>query len=619
MISESIYSTGWSAGWEPEKLLTVSEWADEYRILSSQSSAEPGRWRTDRTPYLREILDCFSSRSNVTRIGVMASAQVGKTSCIENAIGYVIDHNPCPIMVSQATIDLAELFSTQKVAPMLETCPTLKSKIKPAKSRDSGNKILLKEFPGGVLRLSGANSAASLRSFTCRYLLMDEIDAYPNDIEGEGDPLELADKRTTTFGSRKKLGFFSTPTVKGLSKIESLYLSGDQRRYFVPCPHCGNYDYMRWPNIHWEGRDADTAKLACEACGQLIEERYKTQMLMRGEWRPTAEGDGETRTYHISGLMSPLGWKSWAQIVKIFLRSKNDPSKLKTWVNTELGETWAEEGDEINTDLIRNRKETYPAEVPDGVLVLTAAVDVQGDRLESKIIGWGKNEESWLIAVTQIHGDPALDATWYSLDEFLWAGYAKQDGTVLNPAVTFIDSGGHHTDQVYKFCRSRVNKRVYAIKGASQSGKEIVGRPTTNNRYHAKLFMIGTETAKDMIFARLKIKSPGPGYMHFPDWTDDEYFEQMTSEKSVRKYVKGKGAVREYIKTRERNEALDLEVYNLAAFYSLGEAFRKNLNRQTVVVNAEIEEQKEQLPVKHEIKKPVVVVRGGGSWVNSWR
>lgn len=569
MSKKSPVCEEWIEGLRPDPDITVSEWADEFRFLPKKASAEPGRWRTMRTPYLREIMDCLSPQSRVERVVFMKGAQIGGTEIGFNWLGFIIHHCPGPVLMVQPTVEIAKRVSKQRLAPSIEETPVLRERVAEARSRDSGNTMFVKEFPGGLLILTGANSAVGLRSMPIRYLFLDEVDGYPGDVDGEGDPVSLAEKRTDTF-SRKKIFMVSTPKIKGLSRIESEYLTTDQRRYFVPCPHCGNMDWIRWPNIQWEEGRPETATLLCEACGSLIEERHKTWMIERGEWRPTAESDGSTAGFHLSSLYSPLGWKSWGKCAREFLKAKRDPSKLKTWVNTVLGETWEEEGDDIDMDSFKARLEDYPAEVPAGVGVLVASVDVQGDRLECKVKGYGAGEESWLIAYSQFHGDPGRQEVWNELDGFLRQEFVHQSGVKMKISAVGVDSGGLHTEQVYRFCKARTGRRIWALKGGSMRGKEVVGRPSDKNRYRTKLFLVGTDTAKDIVFSRMRIKTPGPGYMHLPAWVDDEYIEQLTSERAIRKYVKGRGTVREYVKTRERNEALDLEVYCLATLYTLG-------------------------------------------------
>jgi phage terminase large subunit GpA-like protein len=602
-------------------LLTVSQWADEHRMLSSEASAEPGQWRTARVPYMRAIMDALSPSDPTERIVVMKGAQLAGTEAILNALGYLIHLAPGPALLVQPTVEIAQRFSKQRLTPMIDATPALRERVKEARSRDSGNTILVKQFPGGIVIITGANSAAGLRSMPIRYLECDEVDEYPGDVEGQGEPISLAEKRTSTFSNRKVL-LVSTPTLKGLSRIEAEFTNSDQRRYSICCPFCGHWDWIRWPQIRWEEGHPQTAHLICVQCQGVIEERRKSELLASGQWRATAKGDGHTAGFHLSGLYSPLGWVSWERIVREFLKAdaaakRGDFTLLKTWVNTRLGETWEERGETVEPDTLLARAERYPAEVPTGVGVLVASVDVQGDRLEAQVMGFGAGEESWLIAWQQFPGDPASDRLWWELDRFLNQTFTHESGQSIAITCATVDSGGHHTEQVYRFCKTRLARRVFAIRGGSERGRPVVDRPTQNNRYRTPLFTLCVDTAKETIGARLKIKTPGPGYMHLPGWVDTEYVEQLTAEKKIHKYVKGKGSVPEWVKTRERNEALDLTVYSLAALYILGPTLLKGLAERAAQLALPVE------AVKAAAQKPAPAKPrpqwARPNWVNSWR
>ena len=573
-----LYTAAYQDGWRPEPRLTVSDWADAHRVLGNRAGNAPVHWRTETTPYLKEIMDALGPRSPGRRVVFMKGSQLGGTEAGNNWLGYVMHHSPGPILVVRPTVDEARRFSRQRLDPMIATTPVLHDLVTDSRSREGGNSLLIKEFPGGVLFLTGSNSATGVKSMPIRWLFCDEVDEYPGDVDGQGDPIALAEKRTTgpTY-SRRKIFLVSTPTVKGLSRIEREFLASDQRRYFVPCPHCGHMDWMRWENLRWDEGKPKTAKLACVSCGELIEERFKREMLAGGQWRPTAESSCETLGYHLSSLYSPLGWFPWSAAVSEFIAAKEDPMRLKNWVNQVLGETWEERGETVEPGSLLARAERYEAEVPHGVGVLVASVDVQGDRLECAVKGYGAGEESWLIAFNQFHGDPVREAVWHDLDQFLGQRFSHESGQKVPISCVAIDSGGHHSEQVYRFCKARVGRRVFAVRGGSEKGKPVVGRPTVNNRYRAKLFTLCVDTAKETVYSRLRIGAPGPGYCHMPEWIDEEYVEQLTAEKALWKWTKGRGTVREWIKTRERNEALDLEVYCLAALYMLGPMFVKAL------------------------------------------
>jgi phage terminase large subunit GpA-like protein len=574
MDGSQVYREAFLAGLTPDPDYTVSSWADNHRMLSQKASAEPGRWRTERTPYLREVMDELSPSSPSQRVVLMAGAQIGKSETGNNWLGFVIHHAPGPMLLVQPTVDTAKRFSKQRLAPMIEETGILKERIANNTSRDASNSMMAKEFQGGVLLITGANSATGLRSMPIRYLFLDEIDAYPLDVDGEGDPIQLAEKRTTTF-ARRKVYMCSTPTVKDVSRIEREFNRSDQRKYHVPCPHCGHHQHLRWSQLKWTDDDPDTAAYACEECGVLIEERYKTDMLAAGEWRAMAPGDGKTAGFHINSLYSPLGWKAWSEIVAEFLQAKGDAALLKTFVNTVLGETWEEEyASKLGADDLKNRVEFYTAGVaPARALVVTAAVDVQDNRLAVKLVGWGRDEEGWVIDHMEIYGDPAQPKVWQQLDEVILKPVAHELAEPVKIAATAIDSGGHFTSEVYAYCRDRRSHGVFAIKGQSQRGKPPIGKATKVDlnwkgrtiKSGAEVYPVGSDTIKSTLFARLKLNQPGPGYLHFHAELPSDYFDQLTAEKQITRYVKG-FPVREWVKkSGARNEALDVMVYNYAA------------------------------------------------------
>jgi phage terminase large subunit GpA-like protein len=564
--------------------LTVSQWADSHRVLSGKASAEPGPWRTDRTPYLKEVMDCLSTTSPVQRVVLMAGAQLGKTEGGANWLGYVIDHAPGPMLMVQPTVDMAKRLSKQRLESLITETPVLSEKIAPARSRDSGNTMFSKEFPGGMMILTGANSATGLRSTPCRYIFLDEVDAFPSDVDGEGDPVTLAERRSTTF-SRRKIFMTSTPTVKDFSRIESEYLLSDQRRFFVPCPCCSGMQWLKWTQLKYQDNDPSTAQYECEVCGERFSENHKTGMLQAGEWRATAPGDGKTAGFHISSLYSPLGWKSWHEVVEDFLRSKGDAPRLKTWVNTVLGETWEEDyASKVSADALLQRCEPYASgQLPEGALAVTIGVDVQGgggsagDRLAVSVWAWGREEEGWLVDHQEIFGDPCRPEVWKQLDVLVLHDWEHVSGAKLRADVVCVDSGGHATAEVYQYARERQSVGVIAIKGQSQRGKAPIGKASKVDinaqgrtlKRGAQVFPVGGDTIKTTLFGRLKHNEPGPGYLHFHAQTGSEYFEQLTAEKQALRYVKG-FPVREWVKKPSaRNEALDCLVYAYAAVHRL--------------------------------------------------
>jgi phage terminase large subunit GpA-like protein len=580
-----IYSAAFNSGLRPDPDLTVTEWADRYRMLPKKSSAEPGKYRSSRTPYVREIMDALSPSSRVQEVVVMKGTQLGFTELGNNWFGYVADASPGPMMMIFPTAELAKDHSKQKLQPTIQETPRLKDKVREHRTRDSGNTIQTKEFPGGILFLSGSNSGAFFRSKSIRFLFLDDIDGFEHNIGGEGDPAELAKRRTDTYGNRKKIFEVSTPTTKDVSRIERSFLESDQRFYHVPCPHCGEYQRLLWggPGADFGikfDRDANgktiDAWYECAACHERIDEHHKTAMLEKGLWMPT-HPERLKRGYQISSIYSPLGWVSWIQIVKEFLEAKAFVERLKTWVNTRLGETFEETGDQPNWSLLRDRCEPYSVlTVPMGGLLLTAGVDTQKDRLAVVVRAWGRNEESWLVYWGELYGDPAQPAVWTDLDALLSRPFDHAAGAQLHIVSAAIDSGGHFTTEVYNFAR-RKSPRVIAVKGMSQTGKPILGHPTLQDvtwqgqkiPNGVQLWPLGTDTAKSTLYSRLKITTPGPGCYHFPIGTPEDYFIQLTAEKLITRYVKGFPRL-EWVMTGPRNEALDCEVYTYAAALRAG-------------------------------------------------
>lgn len=571
----------------PPPKQTMSEWADSYRRLARANSAEPGQWRTSRVPFLRAIMDDMSD-PDVEEVVFRKSAQVGYTDgVIGNTIGYYIDHEPSPMMIVQPTIDDAEKWSKEKLAPMLEETPRLRSKVSLI-GRDSSNTILSKRFPGGTLRAVGTNSPRALRQSSARVILFDEIDAYPPSSGAEGDAITLGKKRAMTFGNRKYLEG-STPTMKGTSRIDALYEASDQRRYFVPCPHCGTFQTIEWRNVIWTPDLPETAHLACDSeqggCGAVIEERDKVRIVQAGEWRAGFPGR-RVHGYAISAFYSLFAGARWEYLVREFLDAKGSQAKLQVWTNTVLGESFEEDGERVEVAGLAANLEQFTLRpgsvsgteylVPLGAAVLTAAVDVQGDRLEYSVRGWGPARESWLVDTGIIPGDPGMDGVWREADRILWHDWLSETGATMKVSVLFVDTGGHHSAQAYAFTKARRNRNWYAIKGSSVETAPLLSRPTRNNSAKAILYMIGTHAAKDLIFSLLKVRPPphtspptaAPGYQHLPDWLDTEHLEQLTSEKVITRYKLGR-PTRAWVKVRDRNEQLDLFVYELAALSAL--------------------------------------------------
>jgi phage terminase large subunit GpA-like protein len=572
---------------KPPPKLTVSEWADQYRQLSSESSAEAGKWSTRRAEYQRGMMDAVSD-PKIETVVLMTAAQIGKTELINNVVGFHIHQDPAPMLIVQPTLEMAQTWSKDRLAPAIRDTPVLHEKVGDPRSRDGGNTTLHKVFPGGHVTAAGSNSPVSLASRPCRLILCDEVDRYPPSAGTEGDPVSLARKRATTFWNRK-IVLVSTPTEKGASRIEQAYEESDQRKFHVECHDCKEWQVLQWSNVKWSNSDPRTAEYTCEHCGSCWSDADRYKAIRYGEWRKTADGDGKTAGFHLSALYSP--WTSLEEIVRDFIASKRDPMRLKTWVNTTLGETWEDQGETLDEYDLMSRREDYGDELPEDVLVLTAGVDIQDDRAAVEIVGWAEGERSYSLFYDEFYGDPSTKDFWNVLDTTLLQSFKHPLSGDMAIRSTCVDSGGHYTQQVYNYCKTRAGRRIFAIKGVGGEGKPIIGRPTKNNIGKINLFPVGTDTAKELIFARLRIKDFGPGFCHFSTQNSDEYFRMLTSEKKVTRYFKGRPK-REWIKIRQRNEALDCRVYATAAFSLL------NINLDVVAKHAQNRVQSDQMQPK---------------------
>lgn len=567
------------SNFKPPEKLTVSQWANKKRRLSAENSAEAGRWKTSRTPYLKEIMDAFTD-PKVHRIAVAASSQVGKTEMEMNMMGYVIDNDPGPIMFIMPTVDIARDFSKRRIAPMIRDTKCLRDKIAKAKSRDGDNSVLKKSYPGGMLTITGSNSPASLASVPARYVFGDERDRWSKDAGGEGDPWGLVEARTITFYNYKMVEV-STPTIKGYSAIESSFAVGTQEYWCVECPHCHEYHFIDFDDIKFEYKSTkinnkthfsvDSADYVCPDCGCISSEAVMKKQPHK--WiasNPDAYKNG-VRSFWINAFSSP--WMNWKTLVLRFLQAKDDPEKLKTVYNTLFGKLWEDRGDLEDEDGMMERREDYGAELPEGVLCLTCGVDTQDNRLEYEVVGYGFHEENWGIEKGIIMGKPSDEETWAKLDYVIDRSYRFADGKALKVSLTFVDSGGHYTQEVYEECRKRKNKRVFAIKGKGGEGVPFTGPPSMVNivrddRVVGKtwLYNIGVDSGKERIMSGLKVQE-GARRSHFPleqsAGYDSLYFSGLLSEKMT---LKNNKWVWEKLPGHQRNEALDCRNYANAAY-----------------------------------------------------
>jgi len=580
----------------PPKLQTVSEWADDNRILVSESSSEPGPWRTDRAPYQREIMDAFT-QPGIWKIIIMASAQVGKTELELNMMGRAIDVDPGPMLFIQPTDDFAEDFSKRRIAPMIKACPALARKVYEAKSRDAGNTIAMKTFPGGSVTITGANSPTELAGRPVRYEFMDEIDRFPKSAGTEGDPLELAERRTETFRHNRRVVQTSTPTIKGKSKIERAYISGTQEEWHVECPHCRTYSFIRWVDIKFtkseydangeKGYRVEGVTWKCPVCQRETEEYEVKRCPAKWVQRNPEAMETGVRSFRLNAFMSP--WSDWKDIVHSFLKAKDDPELLKVFYNTILGETWELLDRSGKPEKLHARREHYNAEVPTGALVLTMGIDTQDNRLEYEVVGWSRDEESWGISRGIIPGRADSPGVWEEVDALLDREWKMKNGMAMRILATFVDSGGHFTQEVYDACAKRAHKRIWPIKGKGGESEPYV-RPmkTGGGKKDAVRFIIGVDCGKEAIMHATTVEEPGPRFMHFPmDYRrgyDMEYFRGLVSEQMVIHRRGGKATV-VWEKVYDRNEPLDCRNYARAAF----KYFNWNFDKYEKVLSGSVE------------------------------
>ena len=571
---------GFFAGLKPIPRITVSEWADEYRYLAPESSAEPGRYRTDRTPYLRKIMDCLSVHEPYKEVFFEKGAQIGGTEAGTNFLGYIMHYAPAPVMFVQPTDELVKRTSKGRVDPLISACPELKEKVADVKSRDSKNTITQKSFDGGVLIMAGANSPAGLRSMPARYLILDEVDAYPLDLGGEGSPAKLAAARTRTFPNKK--GFMvSTPTIEGISVIDAAFKKTDQNYYHVPCPHCGEYQKLVFEQLKWPEGKPEAVQYYCIHCGSEISERHKPTMLARGRWVPDNpdKSNPDKIGFHLNSLYSPLGWYSWREIAADWVDAQGDQNKLKTFINTTLAETWAERGEAPPYKNLHNRCEGYAINTAhEEVCFITAGVDVQKDRLEIEIVGWCADKRSYSIDYRVLDGDTGKADVWNKLADIVGETWSRADGVELGLKLMAVDSG-YNTDHVYTFCRRFDVSRVIPVKGHDSLGM-AVGKPTKidykpNGKRAGKISIwhVGVSYLKSSVYAALRLEkdsegNPPPLYCHFPQYSEN-YFRGLTAEELVKHTVKGYPRYY-WIKRYERNEPLDCRVYARAAATVVG-------------------------------------------------
>lgn len=578
----------WAENFKPRVPLDVDEWADENRILPA-GSAEQGPWRTDRTPFARGIYKALSDSDECEEVVLMTATQLVKSEAGLNWLGACIQETPAPMMIVQATVNTAKRYSRQRVGPMIQNCPSLRKLVANVVSRDAANSAGMKEFVGGVLIITGANSPAELASMPAKFIHFDEVDDYPADVGGQGDPISVTIARQDTYRRRKRLSSSSPKKPKGDSIIEARHDAGTQEKYHVPCPHCGHLQHFVWSHLKWLKSETgehlpDTVRYLCEACGVLIEEHHKEKMLANGEWiAKYPERAKRCRSFHLNSLYSPLGWLSWADLVRQFLEAiaamaKGNDEKYKTFINTRLAETVAEQAEQLVANELQERAEDYdPSVVPMGGLIITCGVDVQDNRIECFPWAFGEGDQQWMLKPEVIMGDPGDEATWKLLDAYLQTRFKHASGQSLGIDAVGIDTGGHYTHMVYNYVR-RVDPRrkIAALKGDNyKPGIPIYGRASTVDvnwrgeiiKGGCKLWMVGVNTAKDLLNNRMK----RPGLVHLSKHMPAEIFDQLSAEKRVaQRTSRGIRYMWVKVQSNARNEAWDGAVYAMWCAERLG-------------------------------------------------
>lgn len=580
---------------QPPTLLTVSEWADDRRYMAPPSPW-PGPWRTSLMPFLREIMDRLSPQDPCESVAMMKCVQTGATEVALNLLGHTIEMDPCAFLYVMPTVEDARRISRTRVAPMLLACPSLSARVKPAKSRDATNSTLEKHFPGGFFRLTGANAASGLQSDSIRRLVLDEVDNMPLDVDGQGDPVGMAIGRTTAYERSRKIFMVSKATNRATSRILKAFEEGDQRHFYVPCPHCRTMQHLVWESVRWPEATPEQAYYVCVS-GCVIEDWHKGDMLAAGEWRAHGEFNGRHHSYHLNSLYAPPGAISWASLAIEYSAARSDPVRLKKFVTERLGLPWEDDWEfKRDHEAFAERLEDYgPTQqfprrphCPPGVVLLTAGVDVQGDRLEYEIRGWGLGLESWTVEHGAVYGDTkdAAAEVWRDLDDILrrtWSHESLPQG--LRVAATAVDSG-YNTDAVYDFCDRRTHRRVWAVKGQADERRPIWPEaPSAAKGRRSKVYPVGQFQAKSHIYDRLfRCTTAGPGFMHFNASCDHEYFKQLLAERLVEEVHQGRRT--RFWKTvgTRRNEALDRVVYAYAALH--GYAQSRSLTAEQAIERA---------------------------------
>jgi phage terminase large subunit GpA-like protein len=578
-----IVNPAFARGLMPDPNMPVDQWSDAYMVIPKDSGAnEYGKYRTSRTPHARMVMQALSDHHPCKRVALMGASQMLKTQVGLNWFAASVHQSPANFLWILPTGKLAKRTST-RISKTIAAVPELAERVAAPRSRDSVNTLDTKEYIGGSLFIVTAGAAANLSEVPARRVLFDEVDRAEANVNGEGDPVALAEARQTTFERNRKAYYPSSPTITGESIIEKLYLRGTQHEALADCVHCGHAQPLAFERLILSD-DGQNAMYPCSECGAYMVETDKSKMFARGAWSEGVAGDGETVSFTISGMFLPYGWLPWIALKREYDKAKakleeGSEESMIAFYNTRLARCWERQKEQTKYDELMVRAEDYKlGQVPAGGLVLTAAIDTQNDRLELKVVAWGEGMECWIVDYQIISGSPAEDATWERADELLKTRYRHAGGEMIVISAAFVDSGGAHTQDVYNFAYTRKRRSIFAIKGASRPDRPILSaKPTIvditwrgkTERQGAQLWFIGTDTAKDYLASRWK-KTSGPGAVHFSQDLREDYYKQITAEYRSHIYKRGRKVSIWEKKQADRNEALDLMVYNLAAAYHLG-------------------------------------------------
>lgn len=578
----------------PPPKLKISAWADRFLYLPSESASEPGKFYCDRFPWEREVLDAPLD-SAVADIILRWGKQLGKSQILQAVAAYFAHWEPSPVILKLPSKVAAEQNSRERLDPLIKATPVLRALMGDARGRNSDQTILLKKYPGGFWACIGANSSTDLRRRPARVILQDEVDDDEVDVNNQGDPIALADGRAETFSNSVHIKA-STPTIVGSSRIDALFAQTDQCHWFSPCPKCGTFQTLaRETHLKWNPRDIREAWLECNnpVCRAQLDDSQRIAAVYSGRWQATAPFAGR-RGYALGGIHRLIGLKKnhvsfLHEFVDQWIEADRSEETRKVFINNFDGLSYEAKTEKIEPDILVNRAEAYgPDSMPNGVLVLTAGLDVQPDRLEVEITGIGLGEESWGVAYGVFPGDPLQQDVWDRADGFIDTERTCADGRKLKVVCIGVDSG-HANDSAYSYVLRR-RRGAYALKGVGGFGLPLVSLPRKSSVTKVKLWLVGSDTMKALIYSRLNLKQPGPGFCHFPISPEfgADYFAGLTAEIVVTKWQAGREVKVFENPKRRRNEPLDTRQYSIAAL----RIHRPNLERLAKAAAARAAEEK---------------------------